>query len=282
MSSIPLTLEEAVPLGTVMLQRLLEAAGIRSLVIKGPAFVELGVRQPSRSNDIDLMIAPGDRQRATAVLAGAGWGIISHWFPPALDDVIYSTTFSHTQFPATLDLHHHFTGLLADDAFEVLWRDREAVQVARQSVATPRREHALVVEGLNAIKMLAHDRRAEAARRVVDSAAPIELGAVEAAALALGARHTAAPLISALGGPDSSEPPPAGYDDWVERGARNSGRDLIRDVLRRSPGHAPRVVWEQLTLDPKVARFWAETHAVPYRSPQQILWVRIRRMLEGR
>ena len=37
MSSIPLTLAEAVPLGTVLLQRLLDDAGIRSLAIKGPA-----------------------------------------------------------------------------------------------------------------------------------------------------------------------------------------------------------------------------------------------------
>ena len=63
----------------------------------------------------------------------------------------------------------------------------------------------------------------------------------------------------------------------MQRGARNRGRDLIIDILRRAPGHAPRVVWEQLTLDPQVARFWARTHGVPYRSPQQVLWVRIRR-----
>ena len=49
MSSIPLTLAEAVPLGTVLLQRLLDDAGIRSLAIKGPAFVELGVRRPRQS-----------------------------------------------------------------------------------------------------------------------------------------------------------------------------------------------------------------------------------------
>ena len=63
--SEPLTLAEAVPLGTVYLQRLLVSAGIRSLVIKGPAFVELGVRKPRQSNDIDLMVAPGDRAAAT-------------------------------------------------------------------------------------------------------------------------------------------------------------------------------------------------------------------------
>ena len=65
-------LAEAVPLGTVLLQRLLDDAGIRSLVIKGPAFVELGVRRPRQSNDIDLLVAPGDRKAATELLTAAG------------------------------------------------------------------------------------------------------------------------------------------------------------------------------------------------------------------
>lgn len=279
MSSIPLTLAEAVPLGTVLLQRLLDDAGIRSLVIKGPAFVELGVRRPRQSNDIDLLVAPGDREAATEALAAAGWSIISHWFPPALDDVIYSTTFRHAQFPSTLDLHHHFSGFFADDAFDALWRSRTCVAVAHHDVVTVGREHALVIEGLNAIKLLDHGSRAEAADRVVGVVADIDVDAVAEAAESVGARHTAAPLITALGGGSPSSSPPPGYEQWVQRGARNSGRDLIIDILSRAPGQAPRVVWEQLTLDPDVARFWAATHGVPYRSPQQILWVRVRRAL---
>ncbi|MGO4130786.1 nucleotidyltransferase family protein [Janibacter sp. RAF20_2_2] len=279
MSSIPLTLAEAVPLGTVLLQRLLDDAGIRSLVIKGPAFVELGVRRPRQSNDIDLLVAPGDREAATEALAAAGWSIISHWFPPALDDVIYSTTFRHAQFPSTLDLHHHFSGFFADDAFDALWRSRSCVAVAHHDVVTVGREHALVIEGLNAFKMLEDGSRAEAADRVVGVVADIDVDAVAEAAESVGARHTAAPLITALGGGSPSSSPPPGYEQWVQRGARNSGRDLIIDILSRAPGQAPRVVWEQLTLDPDVARFWAATHGVPYRSPQQILWVRVRRAL---
>ena len=275
MTSIPLTLAEAVPLGTVLLQRLLDDAGVRSLVIKGPAFVELGVRKPKQSNDIDLLVAPEDRTAATEALARAGWSIISHWFPPALDDVIYSTTFRHPQFPSTLDLHHHFSGFFADDAFEALWRDRREVEVAHQGVTVPSREHALVVEGLNATKMLSADERPAAAQRVAEVAGEVDVVALERAADAVGARHTAAPVVTALGGPEPTTQPPPGFEHWVERGARNSGRELVRDILRRAPRHAPRVVWEQLTLDPFVARFWAQTHGVPYRSPLQILWVRI-------
>ena len=279
MSSVPLTRAEAVPLGTVMLQGLLAEAGLRSLVIKGPAFGELGVRAPKESNDIDLIIAPEDRERATEALSAAGWMIISHWFPPALDDIIYSTTLRHPQFPVTVDLHHHFTGFLTRDAFEALWTERAVVTLAHRPVDVPGYEHAVIIEGLNAIKMLPEERRPGAARAVADAAGPVDVGRLESAAESIGARHTAAPLITALGGETPSSLPPEGFDSWVERGARNSGRALVRDVIRRAPHHAPRVVWEQLTLDPFVAQFWARTHGVDYRSPRQILWVRVRRAL---
>lgn len=277
--SQPLTLAEAVPLGTVHLQRLLTCAGIRSLVIKGPAFVELGVRKPRQSNDIDLLVAPEDRASATETLAATGWSIISHWFPPALDDIIYSTTFRHALFPATLDLHHRFSGLLAEDAFEHLWSRRSVVEVAHHPLTTVGVADALIVESLNSVKLLDRTRRRDTVRRIVTSAVPVDLVDVVRAAESIGARHTAALLIEELGGLPPVGPAPDGYDRWLRRGARNGSLELIADILLRAPHHAPRVVWEQLTLSPDIARFWAHTHDVSYRSPLQILGVRIRRGL---
>ena len=201
--------------------------------------------------------------------------------PPALDDIIYSTTFRHPLFPSTLDLHHRFSGLFAGAAaFDVLWEQRTRVTIARERVTTVGREHALVIEALNATKLLPEARRPEAARRVVANAGEFRVAEVESAAEAVGARHTAAPLIEAMGGgAPTTEPPPA-YAQWVRRGARNSGRDLVIDLLRRAPTHIPRVVWQQLTLDPEIARFWAHTHRVPYRNRWQILWLRIRRAVK--
>lgn len=152
--------------------------------------------------------------------------------------------------------------------------------IARERVTTVGREHALVIEALNATKLLPEARRPEAARRVVANAGEFRVAEVESAAEAVGARHTAAPLIEAMGGgAPTTEPPPA-YAQWVRRGARNSGRDLVIDLLRRAPTHIPRVVWQQLTLDPEIARFWAHTHRVPYRNRWQILWLRIRRAVK--
>lgn len=282
MSGPSLTLEEAVPLGTVYLQQVLDAAGVRSLVIKGPAFVELGVRRARRSQDIDLIVAPDDRAMATESLAAAGWSIISHWFPPALDDVIYSTTFSHPLFPVTLDLHHHFSGLLSSTAFEALWASRTTVSLAHCPVAAPGVEHALIIETLNATKKLPLEARPAASRRVLTWVDPPDVGALVSAAEGVGARHTVAPLLEILGGSAPEGPPPPGFHRWVRRGARTGGHELLVDIAMRAPLQLPRVVWQQLTLDPAVARFWANAHGVAYRSPSQVLWVRMRRMFGWR
>jgi hypothetical protein len=280
--SEPLTLAEAVPLGTVHLQQLLAAAGIRSLVIKGPAFVELGVRKPRQSNDIDLLVAPGDRTAATEALAEAGWSIISHWFPPALDDIVYSTTFRHERFPATLDLHHHFSGFLTkQDVFEAMWQERQSVQVAHLAALTTSNEHALIIEALNRIKYLDDCDRHSAAVRVVADANPFDLARVAAAAETLGARHSASPLTEALGGSTPSEPPPAGYRRWTVQASQNRGRDLFKEILLRAPQHLPRILWQQLALDPHMARLWADAHGVEYRSPRQVLRLRAKILLRG-
>lgn len=280
MSSESLSVAEAVPLGTVHLQQLLERVGVRSLVLKGPAFVALGVRAPRQSNDIDLLVHQDDRARATEALTDAGWSIISHWFPPALDDIIYSTTLRHPLFPVTLDLHHRFSGLLAGAAaFDALWEQRTLVTLAQQVVTTVGREHALIIEALNATKVIAYERRAGAAVRVAEQVEDVDVGQVTAAARSVGARHTAAPLIKALGGGAPADPAPPGYHRWRERGSRSTGRHLMADIVRRAPIHIPRVIWQQLTLDPDIARFWAHAHGVEYRGRWQILWLRARRVL---
>lgn len=280
MSRESLSVAEAVPLGTVHLQQLLERVGVRSLVLKGPAFVELGVRAPRQSNDIDLLVHQDDRASATEALTDSGWSIISHWFPPALDDIIYSTTLRHPLFPVTLDLHHRFSGLLAGAAaFDALWQRRTQVTLAQQLVTTVGREHALIIEALNATKVVAYERRAGVAARVAEQVEDVDVAEVTVAARSVGARHTAAHLIEALGGGAPTEPAPPGYRRWRERGSRSTGRHLLGEIVRRAPMHMPRVVWQQLTLDPDIARFWAHTHGVPYRHRWQILWLRARRVL---
>ncbi|CAM4089523.1 nucleotidyltransferase family protein [Janibacter anophelis] len=245
--SEPLTLAEAVPLGTAHLQRLLADAGVRSLVIKGPAFVELGVRQPKQSNDIDLLVARHDQEAAVDALASGGWTSQSSWYPRALDDVTFSRTFSHTHFPVTVDLHHHFSGLLEAGAFEVLWKGQTTVQLANCPVVAPARVDALLIEALNALKSHQPAMWRHTAERVVSNAAPVELDAVVRAAIDLGARETAAPLIEAMGGAAPDGPSSRQYARWVRESGRERPRLLVRHLILRAPWALPRVVWDRLT-----------------------------------
>ncbi|WP_433955729.1 nucleotidyltransferase family protein [Janibacter indicus] len=247
MSSIPLTLAEAVPLGTVMLQRLLDDAGIRSLVIKGPAFVELGVRRPKQSNDIDLLVAPCDVESATRALAAGGWTSQSPWYPRALDDITFSRTFSHTHFPVTVDLHHHFSGLLDADAFEVLWQRRASVDLANCPVLVPDREDAFIIEGLNALKSRRPSAWRHVAEAVLSNAEPVDLGAAVRAATRLGARETAAPVIEAMGGLAPEGPVSREYGRWARETGQDRPRLLLKYLIRRAPWALPRVVWDRLT-----------------------------------
>ncbi|WP_114201820.1 nucleotidyltransferase family protein [Janibacter anophelis] len=281
--SEPLTLAEAVPLGTVHLQRLLTCAGIRSLVIKGPAFVELGVRKPRQSNDIDLLISPGDREAAAESLTEAGWTSISHWFPAAVDDLIYSTTFSHPQFPASVDVHHYYSGVFGkSQAFEVMWARRASVQLANCEVETLSVPHALILEALNKFKASHRETWPSIARTVADSSSPLGSRDVVQAADELGARHSAAALISALGGSEPSGPPTREFDRWAKRSGQFRSRMYFWRIVLRAPHAIPRVLWEQITLREDLARFWAQAHNVPYRSRSQVLWLRLRGLLIGR
>ncbi|SMC31238.1 nucleotidyltransferase family protein [Janibacter indicus] len=280
MSSIPLTLAEAVPLGTVWLQRLLADAGIRSLAIKGPAFVELGVRRPRQSNDIDLLVAPEVYATATDVLVAGGWKVVSYNLPPGLEHTKYSVTLRHDQMPATVDLHQRFEGMLAQDVFDTLWHERESVVIAHQEVTTVGRDHALIMELLNAVKPQPPTARAVAAGQVVDRAAvtcdPHDLAA---AARAVGARHTAADLIVALGGERPTDPPSSEEAEWIANPFSYNRLDLLRDTMRQAPHHLPQVLLEQLLLTPDAAKFWALTNDLEYRGRVQVLWHRVRRQM---
>lgn len=280
MSTTPLTLAEAVPLGTVYLQRLLESAGVRSLVIKGPAFAELGVRRPKQSNDIDLLIHPQDREGMTSALVGAGWTSISHWFPPALDDVVYSTTFSHPQFPASVDVHHYYSGVFARaGGFAVMWERRAEVLIANSRVATLCREHALVFEALNKFKSVRPEAWPQIAKDVVASAQPIEPTLVRSAAEELGAAESASALLDELGSPSDLRVPSRSYERWARECGQFRSRLYFARIVIRSPQSIPRVLWEQVTLREDLARFWAEAHGVQYRSRGQVLGLRVRGLI---
>lgn len=277
MTSEPLTLAEAVPLGTVHMQRILADVGVRSLAIKGPAFVELGVRRPKVSRDIDLVIHPEDRVRAVAALTRAGWSRVSLWFPPVVEDIIYSTTVSHPHFPASVDMHHWLKGMLTwPSAFEVLWDQRTRVVVAHSEVDSPCAGHALVLEFLNAAKKAPQERWGDVAQAVVTTADRQQFETVLEAARALGVRETAAPLIVALGGPRLSGDPSAEFQAWLVARDRSDDNAVFERLLRRAPLQILGWLWRRLTFGDDVARNWARVRGVPYTGTARVIVLRLR------
>lgn len=276
-----LTLAEAVPLATVLLQRLLSEAGIRSLAIKGPAFAELGVRARKTSHDVDLLIHPADRRRAADALLGTGWYELGYDLPPEVSDIVYSTTYGHAMLPSTVDVHHVYPGLLLppDRAFEALWQARSEVRIAGQPVIAPGTPHALVIDALHRLRSTEEAGWAAAAEQVVRVLrADLSAAEVVAAAGSIGARWTAAPVIAALGGPAPSGRPDPGFEAWRRRCGPYGGDVILGAVLRRAPWRLPSLVWGQLTVPEEMARFWASAHGVEYRSRGQVLGLRMLRL----
>ncbi len=279
-----LTLAEAVPLATVLLQRLLADAGVRSLAIKGPSFAALGIRAPKQSHDVDLLIRPGERRLATETLTASGWFVLGYDLPPEVDDIIYSTTFGHERLPSTVDVHHRYPGLLLDPdaAFEALWGQRQEVRLAGQTVVAPSAAHALIVEALHRLRSTREVGWGVVADQVASGVSRGVLTAdqVVAAAEMVGARWTAAPLIEALGGRSTVGPPDRGFDEWRRRcGPHRGGAIILGAVARRAPWRLSQVVWGQLHVSEPMARFWAEAHGVRYRHRAQILLLRVLRLV---
>lgn len=280
-----LELVEAVPLATVAVTRMLEAAGVRVLAIKGPAFAALGVRGARESHDVDVLVHPDDRNQAEVVLRDAGWQRVSYWFPPEVDDLVYSTTLVHPTLPCPVDVHHSFPGLFAPPAesFDRLWERRTQVEVAHQSVPAPRLADAFVLETVNRLGDAGKEQWPAVSEEIAERARRCGLGAgeVAGAADALGAEHSVAHVLAALGGPAPTSPPSVAFLRWQEGSGRPPGPALALAIVRRAPLSLPRVLWTQLRVSEASARLWATSVGTPYRGRAHSLVGRLNRLVRG-
>lgn len=280
--SEPLTLAEAVPLGTAYLQPLLIRSGVRCLVIKGPAFVELGVRRPRQSNDVDLLIHPRDRTHVEFVLRSARWEVISHRLPAVLDDFAYSTTYRHPLFPVSVDVHHAFLGLLNwPDAFDKMWSRRGTTEIAHVESVVPSREDAMVIEALNTLKSKKPHSWPSAGMSIVERAEHFDVARLEEVASSLGASATIAPVITAMGGASVKEPTTYEYRRWMHEAGGDRRRMLLVHLIRRAPWAVPNFMLQQVGLSNERAQTWAAAHGVTFRSRRQIFLLRAKKLLKG-
>jgi hypothetical protein len=146
----PIAWRLAVDAGTIEVVEALSAAGVRSLLFKGPV-LESWLYQPGERiySDTDLLVSAGDFQRAQQALAALGF-----WAP--LADVRPDEIADHEQLwlrpPLEVDLHRSVIGISA--AHEVVWRTlsqrTEWIQIGSARLETPAKPAQAFLTALHA------------------------------------------------------------------------------------------------------------------------------------
>ncbi|MEN9753515.1 MAG: hypothetical protein RL670_1206 [Actinomycetota bacterium] len=205
-SKVSFTTAEAVPLATAMVAYEARVAGIKCLIIKGPAAVKAGLRDRRPSADVDVLVEPSRFSEYLAIFEAKGWQR-RYDYPthPTIVDP-HSVTLIHPDWPCDLDVHSAWPGFFVKPkvAFDLLWQDHETAKMAGQKIDVPAWPHHALIMTLHSL-------------RTPSSAGPardyeIVLGALRHKAtlpgyldgfcdsvIELGATETAGPLLNALG-----------------------------------------------------------------------------------
>ncbi len=122
----------AVDAATAEAVRALDAAGARSLLLKGPVLAELTERERAYG-DADLLVAPSEHAAARAALVGLGYRPLTVQEAPVS---LHARPWRRVGDGAVVDLHHALWGaeLLPADAFALLWRHRDPRPLAGATV----------------------------------------------------------------------------------------------------------------------------------------------------
>jgi hypothetical protein len=138
----------------------LQAAGLRALLLKGPALAQqtTGKAWSRGGGDVDVLVDPADLPAAVAVLEGLGYSSPPGLFPRDLTSPWgrYARWASHElslcrDGSPWLDLHWALNTVRAPlPSFEILWREREEVVLNGRSVPTLCRRHAFMHACLHA------------------------------------------------------------------------------------------------------------------------------------
>lgn len=148
-----LSVSEGVLLGHALVARVAEDLGVRVFFIKGPASVQLGLRRPKISNDVDVFVAPDDLDLLLDGLRERGWrerpvDPDSRAFPK------HSVTVDHPDWPCCVDVHYRFPGMEKDagECFELIWVHTQALSLTGQQVRVPTKALGIVILALHALR----------------------------------------------------------------------------------------------------------------------------------
>lgn len=148
-----LTTLGAVELAHAYVQCVVENAGARALLIKGPTLTHQGLRRARTSSDVDVLIEPREFEAVCTALLTFGW----HERPVSLIaevTSVHSRTFLHDAWPCDIDVHRYFPGMLADpsEAFEALWAEKTQLTFASQRCDVPNRIGNVIILALHSLR----------------------------------------------------------------------------------------------------------------------------------
>lgn len=212
---VPLPTSVAVDLGHAMLARALVQTGGRGLFFKGPTAEKHNVRPPKSSTDVDVLVEPGGLADLLALLEQHGW--VRRPTGDALNVApTHATTLIHPGWPIDLDIHHRVPGceISADEAFAILWAERETVDLAHHRLPVPARvDHALLV-ALNALRSPWLDGTQPLVSHLLTALSPSDVDSLALRAQVLKAAGSLAPLLARLrDNYEGDYPPPS--REWL-------------------------------------------------------------------
>lgn len=206
---------DAVDLATAWAGFRAERAGVRLLVIKGPAAHEQGLRPARQSADVDVLVDPEGVQGFIDGCLEAGWYIRPAFSAPRLVE-LHSTTLSHPGWPIDIDVHHYWPGFLGDRAehFELLWSRSVPRTVCQSEVRVPDVLSMSLILALHGLRRPRVSQAREGVAALADALGRLGLPdaprQVHELARWFGADQTARPFLEALGldVPEESQPSP--------------------------------------------------------------------------
>lgn len=148
-----LSLSEGVLLAHAMVSRLANGLGVRVFFIKGPASVQMGLRKPKTSTDVDVFVAPAELETLLQGLRARGWrerpvDPDSRTFPK------HSVTVYHPEWPCCIDVHFRFPGMdrAAPECFDALWANTTELDLAGRAVRVPSKVLGILIVALHALR----------------------------------------------------------------------------------------------------------------------------------
>lgn len=241
-----LSLSEGVLLAHAMVSRLADGLGVRVFFIKGPASVQMGLRKPKISTDVDVFVAPAELETLRQGLRARGWrerpvDPDGRTFPK------HSVTVDHADWPCCIDVHSRFPGMEkpAAECFETMWGLTEELVLAGQVLRVPTKPLGILVLALHALR----SPHLPACRRELDHLASLTerdglAAAVLKAASATGSLAAVRPFLEDLL-PNSAMP------DWPQPSLEWRNR-----LMAREPGSARLLALAQAPWWEKPEMLW--------------------------